>query len=134
MDIMSDSIVTHVFMIYVLLAVMLFNLFLVSSVKDFVKLVKLLKMTTPLYHLVNAMIIYTGMIVSAYAKEISPTVILMIFTGIFILVIEIKRYKKMRVIKIADVKLQEEFYIYAKKIYLIEIAVLFFTYFVSKIF
>jgi len=134
MDIMSDSIATHVFMIYVLLAVMLFNLFLVSSVKDFVKLVKLLKMTTPLYHLVNAMIIYTGMIVSAYAKEISPTVVLMIFTGIFILVIEIKRYKKMRVIKIADIELQKEFYIYAKKIYLIEIAVLFFTYFVSKIF
>lgn len=131
---MSDSIATHVFMIYVLLAVMLFNLFLVSSVKDFVKLVKLLKMTTPLYHLVNAMIIYTGMIVSAYAKEISPTVVLMIFTGIFILVIEIKRYKKMRVIKIADIELQKEFYIYAKKIYLIEIAVLFFTYFVSKIF
>jgi len=134
MDIMSDSITTHVFMIYVLLAVMLFNLGAVLVVKDFVKLAKLLRMTTPLYHVVNAMIIYTGMIVSAYIKDLSPTVILMIFAGIFILVIEIKRYKKMRVIKTADVELQKQFYTYAKKIYIIEISVLFFVYFISKIF
>jgi len=134
MDIMSDSIATHVFMIYVLLAVMLFNLSAVLVVKDFVKLSGLLRMTTPLYHVVNAMIIYTGMIVSAYVKDLSPTVILMIFAGIFILVIEIKRYKKMRVIKTSDVELQLQFYTYAKKIYIIEISVLFFVYFISKIF
>jgi len=134
MDIMSDSISTHVFMIYVLLAVMLFNLGAVLLVKNFVTLAKLLRMTTPLYHVVNAMIIYTGMIVSAYVKDLSPTVILMIFAGIFILVIEIKRYKKMRTIKTSDLELQEEFYSYAKKIYLIEISVLVFVYIISKIF
>ncbi len=134
MDIMSDSIVTHVFMIYVLLAVMLFNLCTVLFVKNFVKLAGLLRMTTPLYHVVNAMIIYTGMIVSAYVKDLSPTVILMIFAGIFILVIEIKRYKKMRVIKTSDFELQRQFYTYAKKIYVMEISVLFFVYILSKIF
>jgi len=134
MDIMSDSISTHVFMIYVLLAVMLFNLGAVLLVKNFVTLAKLLRMTTPLYHVVNAMIIYTGMIVSAYVKDLSPTVILMIFAGIFILVIEIKRYKKMRIIKTSDIELQEQFYSYAKKIYIIEISVLTFVYIISKIY
>ena len=80
------------------------------------------------------MVIYTGMIVSAYVRDFSPTVILMIFTGIFILVIEIKRYKKMRVIKVSDLELQAQFYTYAKKIYMIEIAVLLFVYIISKIF
>ncbi|NQY95276.1 MAG: hypothetical protein HRT43_14015 [Campylobacteraceae bacterium] len=134
MDIMSSSIVTHVYMIYFLFAIMVFNLIAVNVIKDFVKLAKLLKSITPFYHLVNAMVIYTGMIVSAYVRDFSPTVILMIFTGIFILVIEIKRYKKMRVIKVSDLELQAQFYTYAKKIYMIEIAVLLFVYIISKIF
>ncbi|OUR74988.1 hypothetical protein A9Q76_00110 [Arcobacter sp. 31_11_sub10_T18] len=134
MDIMSSSIVTHVYMIYFLFAIMVFNLIAVNVIKDFVKLSRLLRGMTPLYHLVNAMVIYTGMIVSAYVRDLSPTVILMIFAGIFILVIEIKRYKKMRIIKIADIELQTQFYSYAKKIYMIEIAVLVFVYIISKIF
>lgn len=134
MDIMSSSIVTHVYMIYFLFAIMVFNLIAVNVIKDFVKLSRLLRGMTPLYHLVNAMVIYTGMIVSAYVRDLSPTVILMICAGIFILVIEIKRYKKMRIIKIADIELQTQFYSYAKKIYMIEIAVLVFVYIISKIF
>jgi len=134
MDIMSSSIVTHVYMIYFLFAIMVFNLIAVNVIKDFVKLSRLLRGMTPLYHLVNAMVIYTGMIVSAYVRDLSPTVILMICAGIFILVIEIKRYKKMRIIKIADIELQAQFYSYAKKIYIIEITVLVFVYIISKIF
>jgi hypothetical protein len=58
----------------------------------------------------------------------------MIPASIFLLVIEIKRYKKMRVIKSGDIQLQEEFYKYAKKIYIIEIMVLVFVYMISKVF
>ena len=134
MDIMNDSVVTHVYTIYILLGIMVFNLFAVSVIKDFVKLSKLLRLMTPLYHMINAMIIYTGAIVAAYTKDMSPTVILMIIAGIFILVIEIKRYKKMRIIKTTDIKLQEAFFSYAKKIYLIEIAVIVFVYIISKIY
>lgn len=134
MDIMSESVTTHIYTIYILFGIMIFNLFAVSVIKDFVKLAKLLKFMTPLYHMVNAMIIYTGAIVAAFTKDMSPTVILMIAAGIFILVIEIKRYKKMRVIKSSDIVLQAEFYIYAKKIYIIEIAVLILTYVISKMF
>ena len=134
MDIMSESVTAHIYTIYILLGIMVFNFFAVSTIKNFVKLAKLLRLMTPLYHMINAMIIYTGAIVAAYTKDMSPTVILMIAAAIFILVIEIKRYKKMRVIKTTDLKLQEEFFSYAKKIYLIEIAVIITTYIVSKIF
>ena len=134
MELMQSAIDTHVYVIYFFLAVMLFNLYSVTTQKDFIKLAKRLKFMTPLYHLTNAIVIYTGTIVAFYAQHFSLTIALMIPASIFLLVIEIKRYKKMRVIKFADTQLQEEFYQYAKKIYTIEIGVLVAVYIISKVF
>ncbi|MCP4971441.1 MAG: hypothetical protein GY932_12725 [Arcobacter sp.] len=134
MALMNDAIVTHVFTIYIFLAIILFNYYSVSTASNFIKLAKRLKFMTPIYHMTNAIVIYTGAIVAAYVNDLSPTVILMIVAGIFLLVIEIKRYKKMRVIKSTDTKLQEEFMIFAKKVYTIELLVLVGTYILVKIF
>ena len=134
MEIMNDSVVTHNFILYIFLSVMLFNIYSVITAKDFIKLAKRLKFTTPFYHMLNAMIIYTGIIVSAYTRDMSITVFLMIATAIFLMVAEIKRYKKMRVIKSTDTALQEEFIPYAKKIYMIEITVLITVYIICKVF
>ena len=134
MEIMQDAISTHIYTIYIFLAIILFNLYSVVSSKDFISLAKRLKFMTPIYHLSNAIVIYTGTIVAFYAQQFSLTIALMIPASIFLLVIEIKRYKKQRVIKVGDTKLQEDFYAYAKKIYLIEISVLVLVYIISKIF
>lgn len=134
MELMQSAISTHVYTIFFFLAIMLFNLYSVLSVKDFVKLAKRLKFMTPLYHLTNAILMYTGAIIAFYAKAMSFSIFIMIPTSIFLLVIEIKRYKKMRVIKSGDKQLQEEFYKYAKKIYIIEIAVLTSIYILTRIF
>lgn len=133
MEIMGDAVSTHVFMVFVFLGIMIFNLTNVYRAKSFIKLAKTLRFMTPVYHVCNAMLIYTGMIVAAYAKNVSLIVALMIVASIFLLVIEIKRFKKMRVIKSSDINLQEEFIAYAKKIYTIEISVLIFVYVVSKV-
>ena len=134
MELMQSAITTHVYVIYFFLAVMLFNLYLVVTQKDFIKLAKRLKFMTPLYHLTNAIIIYTGTIVAFHAQYFSLTIALMIPASIFLLVIEIKRYKKMRIIKTTDKQLQDEFYVYARKIYTIEISVLVLVYIISKVF
>ena len=134
MELMQSAINTHVYVIYFFLAIMLFNLYSVTTQKDFIKLAKRLKFMTPLYHLTNAVVIYTGTIVAFYAQHFSLTIALMIPASIFLLVIEIKRYKKMRIIKSADLGLQEEFYKYAKKIYTIEISVIVLVYIISKVF
>ena len=134
MELMQSAIDTHVYVIYFFLAIMLFNLYSVITQKEFIKLAKRLKTMTPLYHLTNAVVIYTGTIVAFYAQVMSITIFLMIPAAIFLLVIEIKRYKKMRVIKFADVKAQDEFYAYARKIYTIEIMVIVSIYIISKIF
>ena len=134
MELMQSAIDTHVYVIYFFLAIMLFNLYSVLTQKEFIRLAKRLRAMTPIYHVTNAIVIYTGAIVAFYAQVMTITIFLMIPASIFLLVIEIKRYKKMRVIKFEQVELQEEFYAYAKKIYLIEISVLVSIYIISKIF
>ncbi len=134
MELMHSAVQAHVYTIYFFLAIMLFNLYSVSKEKEFIVLAKRLKFMTPLYHLTNAIVIYTGIIVAFFAQTFSFTIALMIPASIFLLVIEIKRYKKMRVIKHDQIDLQNEFYIYAKKIYTIEISVIIAVYIISKVF
>lgn len=134
MEFFSTSITTHVYSIMILLFIMIFNLFNVLMIKDFISLVKRLKIMTPLYHMMNAIVAYTGAIVAAFSKDLSITVILMIATSIFIMVLEIKRYKKQRVIKLAETQKQEEFRKFAQKIYFAQIGAVVFTYTISKLF
>lgn len=134
MELMQSAVQAHVYTIYFFLAIMLFNLYSVSKEKEFIVLAKRLKFMTPLYHLTNAIVIYTGTIVAFYVQTFSFTIALMIPASIFLLVIEIKRYKKMRVIKHDQIELQNKFYVYAKKIYTIEISVIIAVYIISKVF
>ena len=134
MELMQSAIQTHVYTIYFFLAIMLFNLYSVTRERNFIALAKRLKFMTPLYHLTNAIVIYTGTIVAFYAKTFSLTIALMIPAAIFLLVIEIKRYKKMRVIKHDQIQLQNDFFTYSRKIYTIEISVLIGVYIISKVF
>jgi len=133
MDIMQESITTHIYAIYFFLAIMLFNLYSVYTQKNFMLLAKRLKNMTPIYHLSNAIIIYTGAIIAAYRHTFSLAMAVMIAASIFLMVIEIKRYKKQRVIKSNELHLQVEFYEYAKKIYTIEVMVLIAVYIISKV-
>ena len=134
MELMQSAVQTHVYTIYFFLAIMLFNLYSVTRERNFIVLAKRLKLMTPLYHLTNAIVIYTGTIVAFYAQTFSFTIALMIPASIFLLVIEIKRFKKMRVIKHDQLQLQNDFFAYSKKIYTIEIAVIIAVYIISKVF
>ncbi len=134
MDFVATSITWHIYAIVILVLIMINNLFAVLKADDYITLVRKLKIMTPIYHSMNAVVAYTGGIVAAYSHDISITVVLMIATTIFVMVLEIKRYKKMRVIKLAEVDKQEEFVKFAKKIYMMEIGAVMFTYIVSKIF
>ena len=133
MELMQSVVQIHIYTIYFFLSLMLFNLYSVFREKEFIVLAKRLKFMTPLYHLTNAIVIYTGTIVAFYAQTFNFTIALMIPASIFLLVIEIKRYKKMRIIKHDQLELQNEFFAYAKKIYIIEISVIIVVYIISKV-
>ena len=134
MDFVATSITWHVYAIVILVLIMINNLFTVLKAEDYITLVRKLKIMTPIYHSMNAVVAYTGGIVADYSHDVSITVVLMIATTIFVMVLEIKRYKKMRVIKLAEVEKQVEFVKFAKKIYMMEIGAVMFTYIVSKLF
>ena len=134
MELVGTSITWHVYAIVILVLIMINNLFTVLKVDDYFTMAKRLKLMTPIYNSMNAIVAYTGAIVAAFSHDFSITVILMLATTIFIMVLEIKRYKKMRVIKVAEVEKQQEFRVFAKKIYMLEIGAIVFTYSMSKIF
>lgn len=134
MDFVSISITTHVYAIAVLMLIMVFNFYSVMRMRDFTKLTQRLRLMTPIYHMANAFVAYTGGIVAAYSHDLSITVVLMIATSIFIMVLEIKRHKKMKLIKPTQTAKKQEFVMFAKKIYNFEILAILFTYTVSKIF
>ena len=134
MELVGTSITWHVYAIVILVLIMINNLFTVLKVQDYFTMVKRLKLMTPIYHSMNAIVAYTGAIVAAFSHDLSITVILMLATTIFIMILEIKRYKKMRVIKVAEIEKQLQFRIFAKKIYMLEIGSVVFTYSMSKIF
>jgi len=134
MDFVATSITWHVYAIVILVLIMINNLFAVLKADDYITLVRKLKIMTPIYHSMNAVVAYTGGIVAAYSHDVSITVVLMIATTIFVMVLEIKRYKKMRVIKLSEVEKQVEFVKFAKKIYMMEIGAVMFTYIISKLF
>ncbi len=134
MEFVSISVNWHVYFILALMFVMVFNLLSVLRVDDYFDLIKRLKVLTPVFHSLNAVVAYTGGIVAAFSHDLSITVLLMLATSIFVMILEIKRYKKMRVIKTAEFEKQDEFRVFAKKIYMMEISAIVFTYVVSKIF
>lgn len=133
MEFIQTSVTWHVYAIMILMFIMIFNLYSVIRVNDYFTLVKRLKLMTPFYHSMNAVVVYTGGIVAAFSHDLSVTVILMLMTSIFIMVLEIKRFKKMRVIKLSEKFKQDQFRIFARKIYMMEILAVMFTYTVSKI-
>ena len=90
MELMESAVRTHIYVICFFFLIMLFNLYSVLTQKDFITLAKRLKFMTPLYHLTNAIVIYTGTIVTFYAQSFSFKIALMIPTAIFLLVIKIK--------------------------------------------
>jgi hypothetical protein len=134
MELISTSVTWHVYAIVILVLIMINNLANVLRVDDYITLVKKLKIMTPFYHSMNAVVAYTGGIIAAYSHDLSITVVLMLATTIFIMVLEIKRYKKMRVIKLGEKDKQNEFRLFAKKVYMMEISAVVFTYVISKIF
>jgi hypothetical protein len=134
MEFVATSITWHVYAIVILVLIMINNLFVVLRTQEYIKLVKRLKIMTPIFHSMNAVVAYTGGIVAAFSHDLSITVILMIATTIFVMVLEIKRYKKMRIIKLEEIEKQNEFRLFAKKIYMMEISAVVFTYVISKAF
>ena len=129
MDLISSSITTHIYAVSLMFVIMCINFYVVTRTENFMLLAKRLRIATPIFHALNFIAFYTGAIIVAFVWNnnqdsilyIKPTVILMVLLSIFLMVLEIKRYKKMRIIKLKEYDKQTEFKTFAKKIYIIQI-------------
>ena len=133
-QLISSSIYTHIFTIFILLAIIIYNYYTVHTQNNFILMAKRLRKLTPYFHSINFALAYTGAVLSSFTHDLSPTVILMIPTTLFIMITEIKRYKKMRVIKHDAIELQVEFRKFAKKIYIMQIVVIANMYVIANLF
>ena len=130
----SSSTWVHVYAIYALIAVIAINFYTVYKEDNFFVLASRLKKLTPYFHSINFAVAYTGASLAAFTWDLSPTVILMIPVSLFLMITEIKRYKKMRVIKLAQTELQEEFKVFAKKIYTMQVIAIVAMYIIAVVF
>jgi len=64
MELVGTSVTWHVYAIVILVLIMINNLFTVMKVEDYFTIVKRLKLMTPIYHSMNAVVAYTGGIVA----------------------------------------------------------------------
>ncbi|MCI0500157.1 MAG: hypothetical protein L0Y61_00230 [Epsilonproteobacteria bacterium] len=133
-QLVSSSILVHIYAVYALVVIIGINYYTVQKEENFFILANRLKKITPYFHSTNFIIAYAGAVLSGFTHDMNPTVILMIPTSLFLMITEIKRYKKMRVIQLSDVQLQEEFKIFAKKIYTMQVVSIVVVYIVSKLF
>lgn len=133
-ELISSSIWVHLAGIFTLVGIIIFNYYTVHTQENFFLMAKRLKKLTPYYHSINFIIAYTGAVLAGFTHDMNPTVILMIPTSLFLMITEIKRYKKMRVIQTTQLELQEEFKLFAKKIYTMQLIALVTVYMISKLF
>jgi hypothetical protein len=133
-QLISTSTPTHVYALFVLIAIILYNYYTVHTETRFIFMAKRLKKMTSVYHSVNFIIAYLGIVLAAFTHDLSPTVILMIPTTLFLMISEIKRYKKLRVIKLDQIELQDQFRTFAKKIYTLQLIAISLMYIIAKVF
>ncbi len=133
-DIMSGPVYFHEVAVVLLICLICYNIYKLKFSQKFVDVQNSYRLTTPLLHFVNASVAYTGAIVSAYRHDISWTVVLMIIATLFIMIAEIKRYKRLRVILSSQTELQNDFKIYATKIAIYQLVCLAVVYVLVVIF
>ncbi|MFP4332270.1 MAG: hypothetical protein ACLFQJ_03140 [Campylobacterales bacterium] len=115
----------HEFFSITLFLIPLYNLYILYTKKNFIALAKRVRLFTPLYFAIIAAVTLTGFNLSAFLRDFnSPHVLIMIFSTLIIFILEIKKYKKIRIIKSKEYDKQKVFIAFAKKKYYLDLFLL----------
>lgn len=129
----EDSIYVHNIFGFILLAIVIFQLSIINSAKAFVRRAKTYRFILPTFYVLFTMLVFTGVIVMAVKQfsDISSKEAIMIIVSLVIFILEIKVYKKLRVITSQDVEAQKALRVFANKVLGTILALLLFTIVVS---
>jgi len=119
------GIVTHYYSVWAVFGVILLNLFMLNKADDVQKYRRFNTLFMPIGSMFIGGVIFTGVIMMA-AKHLDFTIenILMIVIGIYIIVLEAKRSKKLRFIKNDDLQTFVLYQAEVKKLLLLELLLL----------
>jgi hypothetical protein len=108
----------HEFFSLAIFLIPIYNLYILYTKKNFIALAKRVRLFTPLYFSMIAAITLTGFNLSAFLRDFnSPHVVIMIISTLIIFIMEIKKYKKIRIIKSKEYDKHKVFIAFAKKKY-----------------
>lgn len=109
----------HLFSLYSFIVLYFAMLYILNTNLNFIKLVNKIKLIAPLIFMSVFNTLFTGILMIIINKvDISLLIIAMILLLIYLLVSDIKRYKKQKVITSYNYLAQSDFIIYSKKLYI----------------
>jgi hypothetical protein len=104
-------------------------LFVLKKYINFIELIKKIKLIAPLIFMFIFNTLFTGVILFILSKKsFSFDILLMIIALLVVFILEIKRYKKQKVITSYNYIAQVEFINFARKVYIIDILIFLFVY------
>ena len=123
-ELFSLTLKLHSAFVGILLLMAVFNYFFLNSDLDLSVLKKRVRAVLPAYYLVLSLILFTGLVLlgAVQFKNIYFVVVLMIMVWLFVLVMSIKTYKKMKFLQTEEIHSYVAFY---KKKYIMDTVLLF---------
>lgn len=119
------SLKIHIVSLLLLALVVVVNFFIVTKTENFILMVRRLRFTAPMYHLLIGSLVFTAMVMMAYGHiGFKSRIIVMIAAALVLFIMEIRNYKRMRIIGSKEIELQERFKRAARKLYLSELLVI----------
>ncbi len=123
-ELFSVSVDIHIFFVLIALVVSILRFFTVKN-NNYIKMTKRYEFLLLYYHLSIAIVIFTGLILSAVSKfHINYTVYLMIIISLVTLAGEFKVHKLFKKTSIKDLNSQDIFRKFAIKKYLLDIVMI----------
>ncbi|RAX58357.1 hypothetical protein CCZ01_02770 [Helicobacter monodelphidis] len=126
--IIAEMLFYHHFFSICLLIVPIVALIILFLSQNFPFMIRRIRLLTPMYGFFIATTIFTGIIFSFILQTFNLKIALMILVSIFLIMGEIKRYKKQRVIASYDIDLQKTYRLFAKQKYALDLILLIVTY------
>lgn len=101
------------------------NLYWLYTEKNFIKMAKKIRLFVPIHYTILSSSIFSGIILAFYSHNFFSTrQLFMYLIALYLLLSEIKRYKKIRVITSKEIEEQQKFISWAKKKYILDCLIL----------
>jgi hypothetical protein len=124
----------HIGLIFAFLFIIIYNYYILHKEKNFIRLAKILKRNMIFHHSFNFSVLYTGGVMLGIIKHFNFEIILMFLTSFYLFFGEFSRHFRQRIIKSNEKEKQNDYIIFAKRLYTTQIILLTSMFVFAKVF